>query len=163
MKIRLYREKDAAEVGRLIASTYREFNLSHADPQEQDRLLGPFRHADSEDPKHQEAIASILASPMLYVAELDGILAGVLRGREGVLASLFVGKAFHRQGIGRALVERFEAESRSLGVLSIRVAATIYAVPFYVRLGFKKTTGVRPCRSFDGTDLTYQPMKKRLS
>ena len=163
MNMRSYRAEDAPEVGRLIASTYREFNLSHADPEEQDRLLGPFRHADSEDPKHQEAIASILASQMLYVAEVDGILAGVLRGREGVLASLFVGKAFHRQGVGRALVERFEGESRSIGVTSIRVAATIYAVPFYVRLGFRKTTGIRPCRSFDGSDLTYQPMKKPLS
>lgn len=163
MQIRLYQQNDAAAVGRLIASTYREFNLSHADPEEQDRLLGPFRHAFSEKPIHREAIAAVLASQMVYVAEVNGTVAGVLRGREGVLASLFVGKTFHRQGIGRALVERFETESRSLGVPAIRVAATIYAVPFYRSMGFKKTTGIRPCRSFDGTDLTYQPMKKRLA
>ena len=163
MRIRSYRTADAAQVGRLIASTYRDFNLSHADPEEQDRLLGPFRLAFSENPIHQEAIASVIASQMVYVAEEDGAIAGVLRGREGVLASLFVGKAFHRQGIGRALVEHFESESRSLGVPAIRVAATLYAVPFYRRMGFKKTTGIRPCRSFDGTDLTYQPMKKSLS
>lgn len=163
MKIRSYRVEDAVDVGRLISSTYREFNLSHAEPEEQNRLLGPFRHAFSEDEDHQKTIARVIASQMLYVAEVEGTIAGVLRGREGVLASLFVAKAFHRQGVGRALVERFEAESRSLGVPSIRVAATLYAIPFYAKLGFKKTTGIRPCRSFDGTDLTYQPMKKLLT
>lgn len=163
MKIRSYRAEDAAKVGRLIASTYREFNLSHADPEEQDRLLGPFRHAFSEDEQHKRSIASVISSAMLYVAEVEGTIAGILRGREGVLASLFVAKTYHRQGVGRALVERFEAESRSLGVPSIRVAATLYAVPFYAKMGFKKTTGIRPCHSFDGTDLTYQPMKKSLA
>jgi len=52
MKIRTYREEDAPAVGRLIAATYREYNLSHADPEEQERLLGPFRHAFSADPGH---------------------------------------------------------------------------------------------------------------
>jgi len=163
MRIRSYREEDARAVGRLIAETYRTYNLSHADPEEQERLLGPFRHGFSDDPKHQEAIRSIIRSPMLYVAEDGNEIAGVLRGRENVLASLFVHEDCHRQGVGRELVERFELDSLELGVEWIRVAATIFAVPFYQSLGYKKTTGIRPCRSFDGTDLKYQPMKKRLT
>jgi len=163
MKIRQYRESDALAVGRLIATTYRKYNLSHADPEEQDRLLGPFRHAFSDDPNHQDAIGAVVRSPILYVAEDGKDIVGVLRGRENVLASLFVRGDHHGKGIGRKLVERFERDSRKQGVEWIRVAATAFAVPFYQLLGYKKTTGIRPCRSFDGTDLQYQPMKKKLT
>ncbi|MCK5584617.1 hypothetical protein KAJ02_00930, partial [Candidatus Bipolaricaulota bacterium] len=38
------------------------------------------------------------------------------------------------------------------------VAATTLAVPFHQSLDYKKLTGVRPARSFDGTNLKYQPM-----
>ena len=163
MRIRHYRKEDVSEVGRLIATTYRAYNLSHACPEEQDRLLGPFRHAFSDDPKHQEAIRSVVWSPMLYVAEADKQIVGVLRGRANVLASLFVHGDHHGQGIGRKLVERFERDLRKQGIEWIRVAATMFAVPFYQALGYKKTTGIRPCKSFEGTDLTQQPMKKVLS
>jgi N-acetylglutamate synthase-like GNAT family acetyltransferase len=163
MVIRVATQADVPAIGRLIATTYRTYNLSHADPQEQDRLLGPFRHAFSDDPEHQEAILGVVTSPMLYVAVEDGRIVGVLRGRKNVLASLFVDGTYHRRGVGRKLVERFEKDSRKLGVDWIRVAATLYAVPFYQSMGYKKTTGVRTCLSFEGTDLKQQPMKKRFT
>ena len=99
---------------------------------------------------------------MLYVGTVDGEIAGVLRGRENVLASLFVHESAHRKGLGRKLVARFEAASRALGIPWIRVASTEYAVPFYQAMGYKKTTGLRNLKSFDGTGLKYQPMKKAL-
>jgi GNAT superfamily N-acetyltransferase len=163
MRIRHYRKEDVSEVGCLIATTYREYNLSHACPEEQDRLLGPFRHAFSDDPKHQEDILAVVGSPMLYVAEANKQIVGVLRGRANVLASLFVHGDHHGQGIGRRLVEQFERDSKKQGIEWIRVAATMFAVPFYQALGYKKTTGIRPCKSFEGTDLKYQPMKKILA
>jgi len=163
VRIRQCREADVPEVGRLIATTYRAYNLSHADPDEQDRLLGPFRHAFSDDPKHQEDILAVVGSPMLYVAEANKQIVGVLRGRANVLASLFVHGDHHGQGIGRRLVEQFERDSRRQGIEWIRVAATMFAIPFYQTLGYKKTTGIRPCKSFEGTDLQYQPMKKTLT
>ena len=163
MRIRVATNADTPAIGRLISTTYRTYNLSHADPEEQDRLLGPFRNAFSDDPAHQEAIRGVVPSPMLYVAVEGDKIVGVLRGRKNVLASLFVDGDYHRRSIGRKLVERFEKDSRKLGFGWIRVAATLYAVPFYQTLGYKKTTGVRRCRSFDGTDLQQQPMKKILS
>lgn len=163
MKIRDYEDADAPAVGRLIAETFRTYNLSHADPEEQERLLGPFRYAFSDDPIHREGIRNILRSPMLYVAEDGDEIVGVLRGRTNVLASLFVRGDHHGMGIGRKLVEHFERASRAQGVAWIRVAATLVAVPFYQAMGYKKTTGVRPCPTFDGTDLKQQPMKKVLN
>lgn len=161
--IRRYTERDAQAVGRLIADTYSEFNLSFVPPEELGLFLGPFRHAGSEEEAHQEAIVQVVRSAMVYVADDDGEIVGVLRGREGRLASLFVRGDHHRQGIGRKLVERFERDSLRQGVTVVRVAATLYAVPFYLAMGYKRSTGVRTGWSFEGRGLKVQPMRKVLS
>jgi GNAT superfamily N-acetyltransferase len=160
--IRDYREGDAASVGRLIADTFGEFNLSYASPEDRDRLLGPFRHARSTEQSHREAITEVIWADMVFVAEDGGEIVGVLRGRPDKLQSLFVRKDHHRQGIGRRLVERFEAECCRQGATVIRLQATLYAVPFYIRVGYKRSTGVRSAKIFDGTGFKYQPMKKVL-
>jgi GNAT superfamily N-acetyltransferase len=160
--IRPYQASDAQDVGRLIADTYSEFNLSFASPEERDRLLGPFKHARSAERSHQEAIARILSAAMMLVAEDDSEIVGVLRGRKERLQSLFVRGDHHRRGVGRGLVERFEQACVDQGATEIRVAATLYAVPFYQEMGYKKTTGVRSGRSFEGR-LEWQPMKKVLA
>ena len=161
--IRPYHESDAPSVGRLIADTYGEFNLSFAPPGERGPFLGPFQHARSPDRAHQDAIARTIRSEMVFVAEEEGEIVGVLRGRKERLGSLFVRGDRHRQGVGRRLVERFESECRQQGVTVIRVAATLYAVPFYLAMGYKRSTGVRTGWSFQGRGLKIQPMKKKLA
>jgi GNAT superfamily N-acetyltransferase len=168
--LRHYRESDAASAGRLIANTFSEFNLSFASAEERDRFLGPFRYADSPEEVHRAAIATVIRSEMVLVAvdvggaqdADEGKVVGILRGRMGRLASLFVQREYHRQGIGRRLVERFEQEYLQKGATELKVAATLYAVPFYLQMGYKRTTGIRSGRSFDGIGLPYQPMKKAL-
>ena len=160
--IRRYREGDAASVGQLIADTYSKFNLSFASPEELARLLGPFQHARSLEKAHQEAIARTIRSEMVFVAEEDGEIVGVLRGRKERLASLFVRGDRHRQGIGHGLVERFELECLAQDMTVIRVASSLYAVPFYLAMGYKRSTGVRTGWSFEGAGLKIQPMKKIL-
>ena len=160
--IREYNDADAPAVGRLIASTYAEFNLAFASPELRALFLGPFRHAESTAPDHQEAIARVLRSEMVFVAEVDGVIAGVLRGRIDRLASLFVHRDYQRRGIGRRLVERFEDECRRRGATLIRVAATEFAVPFYLGMGYKRSTGLRIGWSFQGHGLPFQPMRKVL-
>ncbi len=104
--IRDYRESDAGCVGRLIADTYGEFNLSFATPEERRGFLGPFQHAGSLVKSDQEAIARVIRASMVCVAEKDGEIVGVLRGRRDKLQSLFVRGDLHRQGIGRQLVAK---------------------------------------------------------
>lgn len=166
-KIRPYTDADAVQTGILIADTYAEFNLSFASGENLAALLGPFANAHSTDPAHQQSIVNILRSPMMYVAVTDAEegeeIIGVLRGRKERLGSLFVGKQHHKQGVARALVTRFEQDSRDLGVRVIRVAATLYAIGFYAKMGYKKSTGVRPAWSFGGQGLQMQPMKKTLA
>jgi len=160
--IRDYRESDAPSVGRLIADTYATYNLDYLPPKARGPFLGPFEHARSREPAHQAAIAEVIRSEMVFVAEEDGEIVGVLRGRIERLGSLFVRGDRHRQGIGRRLVEHFERASRVKGVEVIRVAATLYGVPFYQAMGYKRSTGVRSSQSFDGRGLPIQPMRKVL-
>ncbi|MBU0490544.1 MAG: GNAT family N-acetyltransferase [Chloroflexi bacterium] len=160
--IRHYQESDATSVGKLIADTYSEFNLGFVSPQELGLFLGPFRHAGSPEKPHQEAIAQVIRSALVLVAEDDGEIVGVLRGRKDRLGSLFVRGDHHRQGIGRGLVEQFELEYLQQGATVIRVAATLYAVPFYLAMGYKRSTGVRTGWSFEGHGLQVQPMRKVL-
>ena len=160
--IRPYRESDALGVGQLIADTYSRFNLSFASPNELAKLLGPFQHAWSSEPTHRDAIAQTIRAPLIFVAEEDGEIIGVLRGRKERLASLFVRGDRHRRGIGRGLAEQFEQECIRQGMTVIRVAATLYAIPFYAALGYRRTTGIRNGWSFEGRGLKYQPMKKVL-
>lgn len=161
--IREYREEDAACVGRVIADTYSEFNLTFAPAEKRGAFLGPFQYARSSEKDHQDEIAKVIRAEMVLVAEKDGEVVGVLRGRREKLQSLFVRGDCHRQGIGRRLVERFEQSCVAQGAERIGLNATLYAVPFYKAVGFKKTTGVRRMRSFEGEGLEYQPMKKIIA
>ena len=160
--IRDYTDNDAGEAGRLIADTYGEFNLSFASPEDRALMLGPFAYAHSPDEAHRAAIAEVLRSPICLVAEAEGVIVGILRGRKERLASLFVRRDYHHQGVGRQLVARFEAESIAQGVSLILVASTLYAIPFYSKMGYKKSTGLRSGWSFAGHGLQVQPMKKIL-
>jgi GNAT superfamily N-acetyltransferase len=160
--VRTYEESDAPSVGRLIADTYSEYNLDFLPAEARAPFLGPFQHARSPNTAHSEAIARVIRSEMVFVAEDDGQIVGVLRGRKERLASLFVRGDHHRQGIGRRLVERFEQASLEQEIGAIRVAATLYAVPFYLAMGYKRSTGVRSGWSFEGRGLPYQPMRKVL-
>ena len=161
--IRPYEDSDARAVGILIADTFSEFNLVTVAPDHRDLLLGPFLHARSPDKDHQAAIARAIRSEMVLVAGRKGEILGVLRGRKTRLGSLFVRGDHHRRGIGRGLVIRFEQECARQGGSAIKVAATLYAVPFYLELGYRRTTGVRAYQGFGGTGLVYQPMRKVLN
>jgi GNAT superfamily N-acetyltransferase len=163
-RIRPYQEADSHAVGRLIADTYSEYNLSFLPVKERGPYLGPFQYARSQDKARQEEIARTLQASLVLIAEDEnGEIVGVVRGRKDRLQSLFVRGDHHRQGIGRVLVERFERECIMLGGEVIRLASTLCAIPFYQRLGYKKSTGVRRGWSFQGEGLKWQPMKKSLS
>jgi GNAT superfamily N-acetyltransferase len=162
ISIRKSQIDDTQAVGILVADTYSEFNLSFAFPDELEKFLGPFWYAHSQGGERKEAITAVIEADMVFVAEEGGEVVGVLRGRKDRLQSLFDHGDHHRRGIGRMLVERFEGECRQQGSRQVKVAVTQYAVPSYTRMGYKKTTGLRPCCGFEGSGLVYQPMKKIL-
>ena len=163
ISIRDHQDKDGPAVGILIADTFAEFNLSHVSAEERDQFLGPFRHARSIEPTHRKDIADAIRAQWVFVAEDDGEIVAVLRGRTGRITSLYVRADRHNQGIGRALVDRFESECIRAGAPVVRLQASLYAVGFYQRLGYVRSTGVRSGRLYQGTGFEYQPMKKTLA
>ncbi len=162
MKIRRYRERDAICVGRLIADTYRRFNLGFADPTQTEQLLGPFAQARSRSKANQEAIADAIRAEIVLVAQDGDRIAGVIRGRRDKLQSLFVDECYQRKGVGRRLVAEYEQICLKQGGRVIKLMSTLYAIPFYQAIGYRKTTGVRVMGTFSGDGLPYQPMKKEL-
>lgn len=160
--LRSYDDTDFRTVGILIAETFADYNLAYAAPDERERLLGPFRHARSSDPDHVAVLQRVIRAPMVIVAEDGRTIVGVLRGSCGRLHSLFVAASHHGLGVGRQLLDWFEAECVEQGAEKITLASSLYAVPFHQHLGYKKSTGERSGRCFDGVGFPFQPMKKVL-
>ena len=105
ISIRNYHKCDAQGIGILVADTYSKYNLSFAGVDELEKLLGPFWYAHSQEVGHQEAIAAVIEAEMVFVAEEEGEVVGVLRGSRDRLQSLFVRGDHHRRGIGGQLLE----------------------------------------------------------
>ena len=101
VKTREYCDADARPVGILVADTLGQFNLAHVSPEQRDVFLGPFRHARSTDEAHRTAIREAIGAEWVTIAESDGEIIGLLRGRAGRLQSLFVRGDHQRSGIGR--------------------------------------------------------------
>lgn len=80
-----------------------------------------------------------------YLAEVDNIPVGFTMAEisEGYVFACFVRPAYERKGVGRALMEKTEAELRHLGVtqawLSTGSDENLRAIGFYSRLGWKRT------------------------
>jgi GNAT superfamily N-acetyltransferase len=87
---------------------------------------------------HPDAIdlpASQIANGQVWVAEIDGRIAGFAAVVDGELDGLFVEPDLWRRGIGSALVETATHEARRKG-LSLSVVANHAARGFYERCGF---------------------------
>ena len=169
LAIRRYAEDDTMRIGVLIADTFGGFNLSAMNREARQSMLGPFAFVHSPRPEHRDAVANAILAPSVWVAERDSEIVGVLRGGRidgkgrTVLSSLFVSGQHHRQGIGRALVEHFEQEYTAPGPMVFKLSSTLHAIPFYLSVGYRRSTGVRFTSSFGESGLPYQPMKKIIS
>lgn len=132
MIIRPVVESDLPAVRRVIADSVRH---SVAETDEEARFL-----LDEID----EALALWRAEPMQCIhllGTIDGRAAGIILVRKfWNLSSLFVDPAFHRRGVGRALLQavlpdcRLHSPKRRLLVNS-----STFGVPFYVAMGFLQT------------------------
>jgi len=164
--IRNYLEdSDLSAVGRLIADTHSAFHQTFAPTEERTHYWEPFLHARSLETVRQAEIARQIRAEKVYVAEGEAEIVGVLRGkieRYGRLLSLYVRSEYQWRDIGRKLVERFEQDCLWEGIRQVRLAAKPYAVPFYLTLGYRRSTGIRTGYSPQGSGLIYQPMKKEF-
>lgn len=162
--IRPYRPQDSIQAGILLADCLAQFDLEDFEPHERVVNLGPFYNARSLDPAHQQQIAILIQAPVVLVAQEErGQLKGILRATHERVLTLCVHDWYFFQDIGRQLLENYEQESLAQGVKQIKVAAPMFAVSFYLRLGYKRSTGIRSTPAFPAGSLPRQPMKKTIS
>ena len=152
-------ESDAASVGQLIADTYGRFNLAFVSADELASCLAPSVMRCRSSQLTERPSAQVIQAPLVFVAEEDGEIVGVLRGRQERLASLFVRGDRHRHGIGRRLVAQFEQVSiaKGHGVPGRRDALRD---PVLHRFRLPEDDRGPQRLELRGAGLRYQPMKK---
>jgi GNAT superfamily N-acetyltransferase len=151
--IRCYRKSDIKQVTRIIREGFLKFLLTRDPaPGAKEYWLERLSARKSNLPK-REAFYSTL--PISFVAVKDGKVVGLAMGRRDELVEMFITKRYHGDGIGRRLLQRFEHECARQGSNRYRIRSSLHAVPFYLKMGCKKTTGVR---NFRGVKVLY--MKK---
>ncbi len=151
MKIRKFKSDDIVEAAFLISNTYKTFNKKEGTKDAVQKYIEFYNPNNNLDTIKKK----FLKSSIFLVAENNSKIAGVARGNGNRLINLFVKGELHGKGIGKKFMEVYEKKAASTGSKSIKLNASIYAVPFYQKIGYRKTTGIRNLQG-----LTVQPMKK---
>ncbi|MBU2616922.1 MAG: GNAT family N-acetyltransferase [Nanoarchaeota archaeon] len=157
MNFRKFRKSDIRQVAKIKNSVFSNFNkLGYFEKCAISRYLNKTSLKKSD----QELIDvfKISDKSIFYVAEKNNKILGYINGKRNKIVNLFVLGEMHKKGIGRKLINLFENESRKQKSNEIKIASSIYAVPFYQKMGYIKTTGIR---NWHG--LKVQPMKKFLN
>jgi putative acetyltransferase len=93
------------------------------------------------------AYSDCLLAEEVYGAFVDGQLVGTAAwhlngddGRTARISSVFVDPLFGRLGIGRRLLAEVEARAFQSGFAQLGISATINAVPFFEKLGYREAS-----------------------
>lgn len=153
MKIRKYKKVDLEEVANLIYKTFKKFNSN-------EKTKGVEEYSEFYTPRKENLYQinkQFSKSNIFLVAENNEQIIGLIRGNKERISNLFVGGDYHKKGIGTKLIIAFEKEALKNNSKLIKAAVQPYAIPFYLKMGYKKTTGIRIRYG-----LKIQPMQKRL-
>lgn len=155
MKTSKFQKKDTLEVTNLIINTFKKFNSN--DVFNQNGVKWYLNFYDPKTKSIDEIYSTFKKSPISFIVKENNIIIGTIRGTKNKITDLFVDKKHHKKGIGKKLMLKYEEEAIKQGSKYIKLQSSPYAIEFYKRLGYKKTTGIR---NFKG--LKINPMKKIL-
>jgi len=97
-----------------------------------------------------------------FVAVEDGEIVGVAgyQNENGTVAGIFVDPEMKGSGIGSKLMNKLEEDARSEGLEEIETLASLEAVAFYKKNGYK--TVEKRKQDIEGKDIGIKVMKKEL-
>jgi putative acetyltransferase len=75
----------------------------------------------------------------IWIAELDGLVAGWGAIRGHYLEGLYTAPEYAGRGVGAALLDRLEALMRGRGLAAVHAEASSNAKAFYLRRGYRET------------------------
>ncbi len=154
MKFRKFKKRDIRQIAEIKNSVFSKFNHSEYFEKGAIKWYLNFANPKMSDAKLLEAF-HISDESIFYVAEEKGKIIGYIKGGADRISNLFVKEEHHKKGVGKKLVKLLEVEAKKQNSKEIKIRSSIYAVPFYQKMGYKKTTGIR---NMNG--LKIQPMKK---
>jgi len=165
MKLIKFQKKYTSPIALLIVKTYKKYNCL-----EYYKKSAVKKYLDEFDPKKNSIETLYLnfkKSSIFFIAKENNKVIGMIRGKPGKISNLFVNGSYHRKGVGKKLVRLFESEALSHGSTGIKIRSSMYAIPFYQTMGYKKSTGVRnykglkiwPMRKIFKNNLTYVKIK----
>lgn len=134
MKIRLFKEEDAAEVEQLIAETLRKSNSKDYSKEYIEETI--LSHSADD------LIERAKCGHMYVVCDESRIVGcGAVAGywgseTESILLTIFVLPEFQGNGIGRQIIETLEQDEYFLRAKRIEIPASITAVEFYRKMGY---------------------------
>lgn len=136
MNIRRAKLTDAEALWRIQTQAIRHQGPSHYTEEQINAWAGKL----TPDTDIIERYSSMLEHGVVFVAEdTNGTLAGFshLVPETGEVGAIYVHPDHLQHGVGRQLIEALEEEARRLGVTKLHLKASLNAVAFYERVGFK--------------------------
>jgi len=155
IQLRRFRNEDTREVASLFYRTMRKFNSKDYFKKSAVKEFIDYYNPDKHPlPRLARRFRN---TPIFFVAEQDGKIVGGIRGKPDRIFSLYVEGECHGMGIGNLLIHRFESEAKRRGSILAHVRASIYAIQFYEKMGYVKTSEVK-----EYYGMAQQPMIKEL-
>lgn len=93
-------------------------------------------------------------SEVNYIALKDDKVIAFIYGKRNKIFNFFVLTKYQGKKIGSDLLKKYESETNGF----LKVDALLNSVPFYLKKGYKKSTGIKKM----SRGIFFQPMKKVL-
>lgn len=129
LSIRPLRAADIPQVSALIRNTLLLTNLPDYDLETIQALMPTFS---------TEAVGALARRREMFVCEEGGRLSGVLGLEAAEVYTFFVAPDRQGHGMGRTFLHFAEDLARKRGIKELRVSASLTAVGFYERLGYRR-------------------------
>lgn len=153
--IRRAGEDDCKEIWRVHMRAIREIANSHYTPAEIEAWASP------REPEHY---VESIRNKEFYVAEEDGAVIGfgTLNHKHNEIEAVYVSPTVVRRGVGLAILLRLEERARDFGIKSLKMDASLNAVPFYKSAGYESQKETKH-RLATGVEISCILMTKDLS
>lgn len=126
-QIRLATSDDIYDIAEVYADSIRELCKNDYEPE----IIAHWEVSTTP-----ESRLTAIENGALWVAEINGSIAGYLVSVPGELIALFVAPSYSGLGIGKALGQLGIEVSKQDNSRKVILESTITAVPFYKKLGF---------------------------
>lgn len=128
MKIRLYKDEDAAEVARLHRNTIRHVNNQDYSPE----TIAVWSGKTSAKKFRDSADKCV----RFVAVENEKIVGYADHSLEGEFWGLYVHKDYQKKGVGSQLLQKTETSLRDSGFSDITIKSTLTAKEFYQKQGY---------------------------